>query len=213
MNAGSVSRLSAEGLTLRRGTRTLFSGLTFALESGQALILRGANGSGKTSLLRVLAGLTRPDAGAIFWEGEKISPFNKQLAAATRYLGHLNSVKDDLTSLENLADALALDGSPLTGTVLKSALDSVGLRTQRDLAARRLSQGQKRRIGLAHLTLCKKSLWLLDEPTNALDADGVTLFARLVDAHLAGGGLACIATHTEIPLAKPGRVLDLSAAS
>ncbi len=207
----SAPALATDGLTLTRGTRTLFSTLSFAVKSGEALTLRGANGSGKTSLLRVLAGLTAADAGRVSWRGRAVAPFDKTRAAEALYIGHANGVKDELTALENLTDTLAFDGLSLTPDALSAALTHVGLHAQANLPARRLSQGQKRRIGLAHLSLCQKSLWLLDEPTNALDREGIALFASLVDSHLARGGLACIATHVDLTLAASARVLDLSA--
>ncbi len=199
--------LSVHGLSLTRGSRRLFAGLSLTLAPGSALVLRGANGSGKTSLLRVLAGLTNADEGEISWNGARWSALCANQRATSLYLGHINAVKDELTAAENLAEALAFDGVSVTQTQQAQALDSVGLADRHELAARHLSQGQKRRIGLARLALAAKPLWLLDEPTNALDAEGVALFSKAVDAHLQRGGLACIATH--LPLTVAGTVNEL----
>lgn len=198
--------LVARDLRLDRGARSIINGLSFAIEPGQALILRGANGSGKTSLLRILAGLTLPDAGAVAWRGESMKPLSAKWREAALYLGHTNALKDDFSADENLLDALSIDGMSASRTVQLAALTKVGLLDHRKVLARRLSQGQKRRVGLARLSLAlssapHKQLWLLDEPTNALDAQGVALFTGLIGEHLDGGGIACIATHLALELA------------
>ncbi len=192
--------LRAENLTLSRGSRPLFTQLGFLVKSGEALILRGANGSGKTSLLRVLAGLTQADEGVIIFDESVCKTASVQLRQSALYLGHANALKDDLTTAENLADALSFDGVTVTEERQVDALEKVGLLPRRHLPVRHLSQGQKRRIGLARLVLADKPLWLLDEPTNALDADGVALFTRIIDEHLLAGGMACIATHLSIQI-------------
>jgi heme exporter protein A len=202
--------LSVAGLSLARGPRRLFSDLSWQLQSGEAMILRGANGSGKTSLLRVLAGLTAADVGEVRWDDASWSPLCPAQRTAILYLGHINALKDELSAEENLAEALAFDGVMVDEVAQRSALDRVGLAGRHELPARRLSQGQKRRVGLARLALASKPLWLLDEPTNALDAEGVSLFAALVDEHLKRGGLACIATHLELPLGGASRELILA---
>lgn len=199
--------LSVNGLTLLRGSRHLFTNLTWTLDSGQALILRGANGSGKTSLLRVLAGLTVADEGEMRWKGDRWTALCAGQRASSLYLGHTNAVKEELTAAENLAEALAFDGVSVSSVVQAQALEAVGLADRLHLPVRRLSQGQKRRIGLARLALARKPLWLLDEPTNALDMEAVALFSKTVDAHLQQGGLACIATH--LPLAIAATVNEL----
>ena len=201
--------LSVTGLSLSRGSRPLFSGLSYVLEAGEALVLRGANGSGKTSLLRVLAGLTAADEGELRWHGEKWTPLCAAQRASVLYLGHTNALKDELTAAENLAEALSFDGVGMSHEGLLGAMNDAGLARREDLAARRLSQGQKRRIGLARLQLAKKPLWLLDEPTNALDAEGVAYFSKLVEAHLKNGGMACIATHLSLNIPVPVRELAL----
>jgi heme exporter protein A len=193
-------RLSVAGLSLSRGRRQLFSDVSWQLHSGEVIILRGANGSGKTSLLRVLSGLTAADAGEVKWDGVRWTPLCLEQRAASLYLGHVNALKDELSAAENLAEALAFDGIQVDLTTQIDALDRAGLAGRYDLPVRRLSQGQKRRIGLARMALSAKPLWLLDEPTNALDVDGVSVFVGLVAEHLRRGGVACIATHLSIEL-------------
>ncbi len=196
-----VPVLVARALTLTRGARTLFADLSFQISAGEALILRGANGVGKTSLIRVLAGLTEADEGNIAIKGEIVKPLAVHQRNSVLAIGHANQLKDDFTTLENLADQLQLDAITADQDAQLQALSHVGLLDRRHVLARRLSQGQKRRIGLARLRLSDKPIWLLDEPTNALDADGVALFVEMVDAHLARGGAAVIATHLLLPLA------------
>jgi heme exporter protein A len=200
------NELKAHNLSLTRGARLLFQGLSFEVKAGDALVLRGANGSGKTSLLRVLAGLTAPDGGRATWGG---APVPRGVAI---YQGHANALKDDFTAAENLADALAFDGVIASDDDQTQALEKVGLAERHHVLARRLSQGQKRRIGLARLLLANKPLWLLDEPTNALDAEGVALFEGIVNTHLARGGMACIATHLPLVLGSASRDLHLGEA-
>jgi len=201
--------LSVTGLTLSRGPRRLFTDLSFSLASGQALVLRGTNGSGKTTLLRVLAGLTVADGGELRWDGERWTALCASQRAASLYLGHANALKDELTAAENLAESLAFDGVAVSERQQRQSLDSMGLANRHHLPARRLSQGQKRRVGLARLALARKPLWLLDEPTNALDTEGVALFSTVVAEHLKQGGMACIASHLPLAIAAPVHELVL----
>ncbi len=203
--------LEARSLLLSRGPKVLFSGLSFSVEVGQALILRGPNGVGKTSLLRVLAGLTSADAGEIAIRGNAVSALSATARNAVLYSGHANGLKDDFTAFENLMDQLALDANPVPAAEQLNALQHVGLRDRRDVLARRLSQGQKRRVGLARLAAStgtdQKPIWLLDEPTNALDSEGTALFLQIVNSHLAEGGVAVIATH--LPMRLDGEAVEL----
>ncbi len=202
--------LTATGLTLSRGPRRLFAGLSFRLMPGQALVLRGANGSGKTTLLRVLAGLTVAESGELQWDGRRWTTLCTGQRAVSLYLGHANALKDELTAAENLAESLAFDGVSVPDALQRQSLDNMGLAGRHHLQARRLSQGQKRRVGLARLALACKPLWLLDEPTNALDADGVALFSGVVASHLQQGGMACIASHLPLSIGATVQELVLS---
>ena len=207
----SEAILQGRDLSLARGVKQLFTGLSFAVGGGCALVLRGPNGVGKTSLLRVLAGLTEADEGEVWIGAQRTQALSAAARSAMLYVGHANALKDDFTAEENLADQLALDANPASVEQQNEALKSVGLFERRNVLARRLSQGQKRRIGLARLRLscgaAHKPVWLLDEPTNALDADGSALFLQVVDAHLAEGGVAVIATH--LPMALSGKVEEM----
>jgi len=190
--------LSLEGraLACSRGAVTLFRELSFRVDRGEWVAVRGPNGSGKTTLLRCAAGLTRLDSGEIRREGN------------VAYAGHLPGIKDDLTAEENLRGALALSGAPVDAERARAALDEVGLARRRMLPARRLSAGQRRRIGLARLMLEPAPIWILDEPLTALDDEGQSLFARTLSRHLERGGLALVATHHDLAIA-PARLLRL----
>jgi heme exporter protein A len=192
--------LEALDLAARRGFARLFSGLSFRVDHGEALVVTGANGTGKTTLLRMLAGLSAPAAGEIRWNGVAVAPFDSTLRSVLAFAGHLPALKDELTAEENLQSLLALEGVPVPRSALRSALDDVALGRQSALPARVLSQGQRRRIGLARLTLLPRPLWILDEPVTALDAAGLALLARVVAGHLAKGGLAIAATHAPLGL-------------
>ena len=192
--------LEAQKLAARRGFSRLFEGLSFRVGMGEALVVTGANGSGKTTLLRTLAGLTAPAAGEIRWQDKPVRTFDPALRAAVAFSGHLPALKDGLTAEENLASLVALEGSPASRDAIVEALEEVALTRQRTLAARVLSQGQRRRIGLARLTLVARPLWVLDEPLAALDAAGSALLARILGRHLANGGVAVVATHAPLGL-------------
>ena len=216
LDRNAARMLLARDLRLERGARAIITDLSFSVESGQALILRGSNGSGKTSLLRILAGLTLPDRGDVAWRGETMKALSATWRNAALYLGQTNALKEDFSAQENLHDALLIDGMNVGQMEQLSALKTVGLLDRRNVLARRLSQGQKRRVGLARLVLSLshhpcKTLWLLDEPTNALDEEGVSLFTGLISAHLDRGGVACIATHLVLKLASPVKELNLDA--
>jgi heme exporter protein A len=191
-----MMRLSAADLTCRRGGRALFSGLDFSLAAGEALVVTGRNGSGKSSLLRLVAGLLRPDAGRISFEG---GDPELGIAEQAHYLGHHDALKPSLTAGENLRFWSAWLGpaeNPFDG-----ALRQLGLQDLAGLPAAYLSAGQKRRLSLARLLTVHRPLWLLDEPTAALDAEGQARLADLMQAHLARGGLLLAAAHGPIGLA------------
>jgi heme exporter protein A len=206
--------LRAEGLTLSRGERRLFSDLSFSLEAGGLLRLLGPNGSGKSSLLRGLLGLAPLAAGSLS-VGTPPRPLRpRALCAAALYQGHASGAKGELTALENLALSAALDGTVVPAEasallLLRDSLATVGLARQRDIETRRLSQGQRQRLALARFALALhcpvRPLWLMDEPSAALDAEGSALLVRMLGEHLARGGAAIVATH--LPVApESGRV-------
>jgi heme exporter protein A len=193
--------LDARGLCARRGHATLFRDVGFAIGAGEGVVVTGPNGSGKTTLLRMLAGLTAPFEGEIRWRGEPVSAFDARLRAAVAFNGHLPALKDELTPAENLAAWIALDARGVGADAIAAALDAVALGRQRALPVRVLSQGQRRRIGLARLRMDRHPLWLLDEPLTALDAEAIAMLGDVVAAHLQGGGLCVAASHQPLPLA------------
>jgi heme exporter protein A len=206
--------LDAKALACERGGRLLFSDVSIALEAGGLLRVRGPNGSGKTSLLRLLAGLTRPASGLIHWRGKPIAELAEDFGRELLYIGHAPGLKDELTVGENLAFAAGLAGSAASFAQMEAALERMGMATRARLPARVLSQGQKRRAALARLALPDAApLWLLDEPFAALDEDGIGSVRELTAAHLARGGIAVLTSHQEIPLqARNEQSLALGAA-
>ena len=190
--------LEASNLECVRGERRLFAGVGFRLEGGEMLYLQGKNGSGKTSLLRMLCGLTPPADGEICWRGTPINKLADEFRAELCYLGHHNAIKEELTPLENLLASAKLAEETLDDDSALDALEQVGLRGREDLACRYLSQGQKRRVALARLVHERRALWILDEPYVALDPAAVELVAGLIGAHLQRGGLAVLTTHQSV---------------
>jgi heme exporter protein A len=193
--------LEAHDLAARRGDAALFAGLDFALEPGAALFVRGPNGSGKTTLLRILAGVSQAAAGQVRWCGRPVNPFDRGLRESALFIGHAPALKDELTTEENLASLASLHGTAADRATVLEALGAWALTRQRALPARVLSQGQRRRTSLARLQLASRPLWLLDEPMTALDDAGAATLGGALAAHLAGGGIAVIATHQDLPLA------------
>ncbi|MCA0240394.1 MAG: cytochrome c biogenesis heme-transporting ATPase CcmA [Proteobacteria bacterium] len=193
--------LSTHDLACLRGDRRLFRDLSISLAPGRLLRVEGANGSGKTSLLRLLAGLALPAAGEVRWQGRPIRRQREAYAQALVYLGHLGGLKDELTPLENLRIEADLCGLPAPAPALQAALDHWGLTRQAALPLRVLSAGQKRRAALARLNLATAPLWILDEPFNALDVDAVAALGRQIEGHLARGGLAVVTSHMALPIA------------
>ena len=202
------SSLRANALTCVRGERTLFTGLNLEVSAGEWLHVRGENGIGKTSLLRLLSGLTKPAAGEIFWNEQLISADPSEYHRNLLFLGHRDSLKEDLTALENLSIATALDGITVSEDEILLALHRFGLRGREDLPVNCLSAGQKRRVLLARLLLRQAKLWILDEPFNALDVRAVEMLSELILEHIASGGMAIMTSHQEIPMPN-GRVVQL----
>jgi heme exporter protein A len=192
-------RLEARGLECIRDDRRLFTDLDFSIASGQALLLEGRNGSGKTSLLRILCGIRLPEAGEVTWCGEDIFRLGPDYHEHTAYVGHRDGVKLDLTPLENLTMAQAL-GKPKPGITLEGALEQVDLGGFEDVPTRNLSAGQQRRLGLARLLVTTSRLWILDEPFTSLDRHGIEVVEALLDAHLANDGMLALTSHHTINL-------------
>jgi len=186
----------------------LFTGIGFQLKAGEWLHVRGENGVGKTSLLRLLAGLSKPPEGSVDWNGISIEVDPTSYRRELFFLGHRDALKDDLTALENVLIASALDGSAVSEDQALSALCRFGLRGRELLPVSCLSAGQKRRVILARLLLRKATLWILDEPFNALDSRAVELLSSLIAEHLASGGMAVLTSHQAIPLPN-AKVLSL----
>ena len=194
-SASPPCTLAGVDLACRRGNRVLFKGLNFELRPGQASWLRGRNGSGKTSLLRLAASLAVPDSGRITWGGQ---PVRHAPGYARRmcYVGHANALKEDLTVTESLQFLARLHERDASAPAVHAALGRVGLENRRDAPVRTLSQGQRRRAALARLALdTEASLWLLDEPYDALDSDGVDRIDSLLREHVAGGGSVLLTSH------------------
>lgn len=191
--------LHADNLTVERGTRTVISDLSFTAKAGEALLVVGPNGAGKTTLIRTLAGFIAPSAGTITLKGDS---GNRDIADCSHYVGHLTGVKSTLTASENLAFwAAYLNGhdGALRDNV-DDALQQFGLAALADYPAGLLSAGQRRRLGLARLSVAYRPIWLLDEPTVSLDAASTDVLARLIQQHLAQGGLVIAATHLPLGL-------------
>jgi heme exporter protein A len=197
--------LWSDTLTCRRGGRRVFTDLAFRVAPGEALIVTGPNGAGKSSLLRLLAGLGQPAEGAIYWGRDNIADDPVSHRARTAYLGHLDGIKPRATVADHLALAATLAGTE--AAQVPTVAERVGLGGLLARPGRLLSAGQRRRVGLGRLLLSGARLWLLDEPTNALDAAGQTVLAGLLRAHLAGGGMIVAATHQGLNL--PGHMLAL----
>ncbi|MEO8410334.1 MAG: cytochrome c biogenesis heme-transporting ATPase CcmA [Propionivibrio sp.] len=200
--------LEAFHLDCVRGEHLLFADVGFRLEEGELLTLQGHNGSGKTSLLRILCGLAPPAAGDIAWRGTPIGQLGADYRRTLCYLGHPNAIKEELTPLENLLASARLADAALDENGALEALAMLGLAGRTDLACRYLSQGQKRRVALARLVHERRALWLLDEPFVALDGAAVDLIAGLIAAHLQRGGLAVLTTHQAVTVAA-GTVKEL----
>ena len=198
VNSGMISSLTADRLSLARGDRTLFEGLSFQVSAGQALALEGANGAGKTSLLRLIAGFLAPKAGTLtLKEGGRAIADSEERGAYIGWLGHQDGLKPQLTVVEQLQFYARLYRS---GSQPAAVLEQVGLARQAELPCRYLSAGQKRRLALARLLASARPLWLLDEPFAALDASGQALMGRLMALHCGNGGIVVAATHDPLGL-------------
>jgi heme exporter protein A len=192
--------LEVVNVTCVRGERRLFRDLNFSAKCGELIELRGANGSGKTSLLRILCGLSSPATGEVRWKGKNIRALGEEYAGEIAYLAHQNGVKDELSALENLRIASGVSGIGLSKTQAEQVLSRIGLCPQQKLPARSLSAGQRRRLALARLLTSKATLWLLDEVLTSLDDAAMKLAAGFISDHLRNNGIAIVATHQDLNL-------------
>lgn len=197
-NQVSHCSLKAESLSCIRDTNVLFEDLNFEITSGEILVIEGRNGSGKTSLLRILSGIRQQDEGVVYWGDEDIRKLGASYRQDMAYLGHLDGIKHELTTVENL-ELVSIYGK-VSDDSIDNALQTIGLLDRAELKALNLSAGQKRRLALARLLLTDCCLWLLDEPLTALDRAGIELFETLVRQHAANGGMVVLSSHHELNL-------------
>lgn len=200
--------LEARALTCIRGERQLFQNLNLTVTAGECLHVRGENGVGKTSLLRLLTGLSKPEAGEVLWNHQSIAKDPSIYHRELLFLGHRDALKEDLTALENLQLYAVLDDIHLPGDKALAALWRFGLRGRENLPVSCLSAGQKRRVLMARMLTRQAKLWILDEPFNALDIHAVQDLQGLIAEHVEQGGLVVLTSHQAVDLPHV-RVLDL----
>jgi heme exporter protein A len=213
MVGGETPVFSGEGLACVRGERLVFTHLDFRLSAGQALLLLGPNGSGKSTLLRLLAGLSKPAAGRLTWNGRPVAEDREAHAARLHFVGHQDAVKAVLTVRENLSFWARLHDPATDDGRIDAALDRLGLSPLRSVPGKLLSAGQKRRLALARLLAAPAALWLLDEPTVAIDRATVRTLEAVCAEHRAAGGMVILSTHAAVDLPDAGELhLDRFAA-
>jgi heme exporter protein A len=189
------------GVSCVRGTRRLFEGVDAVIQQGQLLRVQGANGAGKTSLLRTLCGLSTPDRGEVRWSARSLASQRDEFHRELIYIGHAAALKDDLSARENLLAACLLGGQRPAEPALMQALAAAGLRQREHLSARSLSQGQRRRVALARLLLePSPPLWVLDEPFNALDTAACDWLLGVLTGHLRRGGIVVLTSHQPLAI-------------
>jgi heme exporter protein A len=187
--------LKIQSLECVRDDRQLFSELSFSVADAEVLQIEGPNGSGKTSLLRIICGLRLPEAGQVMWQGDSIASNREDYYANMVYIGHLPCIKADLTVMENVRSLLDTRSLTLSDSVIEAALAKVGLASYEDVQGKALSSGQRRRILLAFIELAQAKLWILDEPLTALDVHGVDLMESMILEHREAGGSVVFTTH------------------
>lgn len=199
-NGESYMTLIINNLTHERNNQILFTDIQFTLNAGELLQVRGSNGSGKSTMLRILAGYIEPVRGEILWNENSIFEYQDFYQQNVSYLGHQNGIKPYLTVKENLNLSAALANNKVKKITLENVLEKIHLQNLANTAAMQLSAGQKRRLALARLLLNPTTLWILDEPMTSLDAQGQTLLSQLLEKHLKNGGMGILATHHDLPL-------------
>ena len=192
--------LNVQNLQCVRGDNCLFKDLSFTLSDGELLHLKGANGTGKTTLLRALSGLLQPLEGDILLDGRSLFKYREEYHAQITYLGHLNGIKGDLTTYENIQLHADLNGLPIKQSEVDEALQALGLLSRAELPVRVLSQGQQKRVALARLLVMKRRLWLLDEPFVALDVKAVEWLQRIIGEQLQKNAMVVMTTHQEVSI-------------
>ncbi len=202
-----TAQLTADALTLFRGDRCLFKGLSFALNPGELLLLRGRNGSGKTSFLRAIAGLLELESGSVVWNEVAVSKEPQVYKNSLVWMAHQVGFKGDLTLLENLHFEAAL--RPQSGQDIEDVLNRLGLNRLKRLPMRSLSAGQRRRVALARLLLSDAQLWIMDEPVTNLDSEGRALVVELVGEHLAADGMVIMAAHQDVDIDATVQTIEL----
>ncbi|WP_044827693.1 heme ABC exporter ATP-binding protein CcmA [Thalassospira sp. HJ] len=203
-----MADFSGSDLTCLRGERLVFGGLSFSAKSGDAVMLRGRNGAGKSSLLRLMAGLLAPRSGALCWNGESIADDRAAHHARTHYLGHQDAIKPVLTVRDNLRLWGQLRGVPDLEAAIDRALNALQIHHLSRVTGRYLSSGQKRRTALARILIGESHLWLLDEPTVGLDRESCAELAQLIAEFRARGGVVVYSTHIDLDVENP-TILDL----
>src|SRR6202789_1317790 len=201
--------LAVDRVHVWRGDRHVLQGVSAQIGHGRLLHVSGPNGTGKTTLLRVVSGLLRPEQGSVSWLGQSIATHRTEYQAVLAYAAHEPALKGDLTALENLLFSVGLKRHSMPDE-LRGALQRTGVAGCADLPARVLSAGQRRRVSLARVVAMQASVWLLDEPYANLDAAGSELVSELLQAHVTAGGLALVVAHREVALARQVRRLELN---
>jgi len=199
MMSNNISALRAEGLECIRNDMVLFRDLSISVSSGEVLQVKGPNGCGKTSLLRILCGLALPNEGAVYWNGKDIREFNGEYVQHVNYVGHHNGIKVELTPAENLRVSNALS-TTRNGASPEQALQQFGLYGYEDTPVRKLSSGQKRRVALSRLLLTHAQLWILDEPFTSVDNAGRKFIAEVLKSHMDIGGMLILVSHEPVSI-------------
>jgi heme exporter protein A len=202
--------LEANDISCSRGNRDLFRQMSFRVDQGALLRIHGANGAGKTSLLRMIAGLSPVESGCIKWQGRELPELGDDYSKQLAFVGHSNALKAYLSPLENLRAALAVQGVPAADAELRAVLEEEELERVVDVAVQRLSAGQQRRVALARVALAQsRCLWILDEPFSSLDDAAAKRFSERLAGHARDGGVVIYTTHQDVPIDAPTNVLEL----